>query len=381
MIRYRPLFQVDVAHDYFQSRGDVVLEAQPDADRAALTGLYSVGRFLEVVPDPKTARVMAGHKMLFRPLDSGFVVAVQVDPTAPNLRPWITFAPDLRLAFGLRLVDPGFANYTELGPDATGFYRFGNDSLNRTAGTNFLSRRVPGFDATRRYVAGEIRSELAGPTFDLFLALRDTGPTATPVAADWRRIPADTWSASVTYPTGALVLSSNQLFRALVDGPGNNFSNAAEWQPAGVLGNQYVGVADAAVAPNASASDQFGVIEITPSSGDFALLNPDGTLRTPRYVLRFLNRATRWRYIFPSPQAVGTGAEVAPEAGNNHILVTAAPRPLTRFGAGTRLQADNAATTTVSEEVLLPAPETHRVRRQNAEWYSETHLPNLTVGP
>ena len=39
MIRYRPLFAVDIAHDYFLSRGDVVLEAQADVDRAALANL------------------------------------------------------------------------------------------------------------------------------------------------------------------------------------------------------------------------------------------------------------------------------------------------------------------------------------------------------
>ena len=33
MIRYRPLFDVDIAHDYFLSRGNVVIEAQPDADQ------------------------------------------------------------------------------------------------------------------------------------------------------------------------------------------------------------------------------------------------------------------------------------------------------------------------------------------------------------
>ena len=49
----------------------------------------------------------------------------------------------------------------------------------------------------------------------------------------------------------------------------------------------------------------FGVIEIGIGAADFALLNADGTLRSPRYVLRFLNRSTRWRYIFPSAQSVG----------------------------------------------------------------------------
>jgi hypothetical protein len=458
MIRYRPLFHVDIAHDYFLSRGDVVFEAHADADRAALTGLYAVNDFLEIGPDDRTVSTLAGHKMIFKTTGSGFTVAVQLDPSAPDIRPLIPPPPDFRLTFALRLADQRFANYTELGPIAAGFYRFGNDSQNRTAGVNFLSSRVPAFSATRRYVAGEVRAQAAGATFDLFLALRDTGPAAAPVPADWRRIPPDTFSGSTTYRTGAIVLFSNQLFRALVDSPGPDLTDATQWQPVGVLGNQYATVTDtilpvsglfnldisdtalalatvrvfpsggtvpateqtfttaqgtlsqvqvdlrglapgryrveilnaAGVAvrelpcfllPRAITEKWFGVIEIGRGTTDFSLFNNDGTLRAPRYVVRFLNRATRWRYIFPLAQQVGTGAELAVEAGNNRILVTPAPRPLTRFGVGSRLQADSAATPTVSEEILLPAPEVNRIRRQNAEWFSETHVPNFIVGP
>lgn len=458
MIRYRPLFHVDIAHDYFLSRGDVVVEAQAEVDRTALTALFAVDEFLEIFPTEETESVLAGHKMLFRTSASGFTVAVRVDPSAPGDRPMVPPAAGLKLAFALRLIDPRFANYTELGPAATRFYRFGNDSQNRTADVNFLSRRVPAFAASRRYAAGEIRAQAAGPTFDLFLALRDTGPAAAPVAADWRRIPADTHNPATTYQQGAIVLSGNRLFRALINQPGTDLTVAAEWQPAGVLGNQYATSADAALpvsslfnldisdlalpqaavhvfpsgaavtareqtftagsgtlaevqidlrglapglyradildgaaavarslalylAPRAATENWFGVIDIGAGAGDFALFNPSGTLRTPRYVLRFLNRATRWRYIFPAPQVVGAGADVAPEAGNNRVLVTAAPRPLTRFGAGSRLQSDSPATAAVSEEILLPAPEVHSIRRQNSEWFSETHAANFTVGP
>jgi hypothetical protein len=458
MIRYRPLFDVDIAHDYFLSRGDVVREAQAEVDRAALSNLYSVGAFLEVFPDAVTVPVMAGHKMLFRTTATGFRVAVRLDPSANDTRPMVPPAGDFKLTFVLRRADPSFANYTELGPVTTGFYWFGNDSQNQTVGVSYLSRRAPAFVTTRRYVAGEVFAQPAGPTFDLFVALRDTGPSPTPAAADWRRIPADTFSATATYRAGAIVLSGNALFRALIDDPGTDLTNAARWQPAGVLGNQYVTVADAVLpvsslaevdisdlavpqatvrvrfpagtavateqifaaeqgtldriqldlrrltpgryrveivgisgavirefpcylAPAAGSESWFGVIEIGIGAGDFALLNADGTLRFPHYVLRFLNRATRWRYIFPSAQQPGTGAEVAVEAGQNHILVTPVARPLTRFGAGSRLQADNAATAAISEEILLPAPEANRIRRQNAEWFSETHVPNFTVGP
>lgn len=457
MIRYRPLFHVDIAHDYFLSRGDVVFEAQPDADRAALTNIHSVSQYLEVAPDEATLARMAGHRMLFRATGSGFTVAVQLDPSAPDVRPFIPPQADFAMTFSLRITDGRFPNYTELGPVTTEFYRFGNDSQNRTAGVNFLSARVPPFSPARRYAAGEARAQAAGASFDLFVALRDTGPSATPLAADWRRVPADTWSASVAYRTGAIVLFRNQTFRARVDNPGIDLTVAAEWEPLSVLGNQYVTSSDsvlpiphlfnldigdlalaratvrivvpggAAASEQTFAADQgalrqvqidmrgltsgryrvevidatgaavrqlqcflsreaaagnwFGVIEIGRGSSDFALFNADGTLRTPRYVLRFLNRATRWRYIFPSAQQAGAGAEVAIEAGDNRILVTPTPRPLTRFGVGSRLQADSSATPNVSEEILLPAPDVNSIRRQNAEWFSETHVPNLTVGP
>jgi hypothetical protein len=458
MIRYRPLFHVDIAHDYFLNRGDIVFEAHADADRAALASLYVVSDFLEIGPDDRTVSTLAGHKMIFKTTGSGFTVAVRLDPSAPDIRPLIAPLPDFKLTFSLRLADQRFANYTELGPIAAGFYRFGNDSQNHTAGVNFLSSRVPAFSATRRYVAGEVRAQAAGTTFDLFLALRDTGPAAAPVPADWRRIPSDTFSTSTTYRTGAIVLFSNRLFRALVDNPGTDLTVPTDWQPVGVLGNQYATMADGIrpvaglfnlditdlalatatvrafpsgatvaatehtfttaqgtlrqvqvdlrgltpgryrveiinaagvvvrelpcfLAPQAVAEKWFGVIEIGRGTTDFALFNNDGTLRAPRYVVRFLNRSTRWRYIFPLAQQVGTGAEVAVDAGNNRILVTPASRPLTRFGVGSRLQADSTATPTVSEEILLPAPEVNRIRRQNAEWFSETHVPNFTVGP
>lgn len=460
MIRYRPLFQVDIAHDYFLSRGDVVFEAQPEADRFALASHYSVDQFLQIVPDECTHARLAGHKMIFRATAAGFMVAVKLDASASDIRPAVPPLADFKLTFAMRVRDARFANYTELGPSNNGFYRFGNDSQNRVAEVSCLSRPVAAFDPARRYVAGEIRAQAAAPTVNLFIALRDTGPAATPVGPDWRRIPADTFDLSVTYQSGAIVLSANQVYRALVDGPGTDFTNAAEWKPLGALANQYASVADTIilvgnllnldisdsalpratirvfragnttaaweqtfvaeqgtltqvqvdlrslapglyridvlddalvivpgrslpiyVAPIARTSGWFGVIDIGLGAGDFSLFNANGTLRAPRYTLRFLNRATRWRYIFPSAQPVGAGADVAPEAGDNRVLVTAAPRPLTRFGAGSRLQADVAATPTVSEEIVLPAPETNRIRRESAEWYSETYLPNLTLGP
>ncbi len=457
MIRYRTLFEVDIVHDYFTSRGETVLEAQPDAARAALTALYSATDVVEIEPDAATLATLAGHKLLFRSTRTGFLVAAQVDGSTPA-RPVITPGDTFRLALLLRARDARFANYTELGKPSS-FYRFGNDAQNRVAGVSYLSQPIRAFDATRGYVAGDVYAQAAGATFDLFLALRDTGPTAAPVAADWRRIPLDTFSTGASYQSGAIVLAANRVYRALIDAPGTDLTNAAQWQPLMLLGNQYASAADAMragfafamldltaaalpratvrvtrsgaampaseqrfaaeqgmlgqiqvdlralpsgtyrldvldealapvpghttplfVAADARSTGAFGVIEIGLGTADYALLDGAGALRSPRYTLRFLNRATRWRYIFPTAQALGTGADVAHEGADPRVLVTAAARPLSRFGTGSRLQADVSGTP-ASEEILLPAPEVNRLRRQNAEWFSETHLPNLTVGP
>ena len=93
MISYRPLFDVDITHDYFLSRGDVVLEAQADVDRTALANLYSVGDFLDVFPDDATKAVLAGHKMLFRTTAAGFSV-VAANEVLRSLNPLTISATD-----------------------------------------------------------------------------------------------------------------------------------------------------------------------------------------------------------------------------------------------------------------------------------------------
>ncbi len=463
-IRYGVLFEAEIRHDYFLSLGSRVHEALDDAPRAAARGGYSVPAFLRVFPTAATEQALAGHRAVFKRTPGGFLVGIRLDSAAGPARPAVPPAADLRLRFALAVSDPRFFNYTALTEARDGFYAFGNGSANEAAGALFLSRPVPAFAASRAYRAGEIRAQAAGPVTDLFRAERDTGPSAAPVAADWRRIPPDTFDPAATYAAGAVVLSANRLFRALVDGPGPNLADPADWQPLGTLANQYVtaadsralrperfdldltaaalpratlrllrtgppaigemvwerleiaaagtlgsvavdlrGVApgayrltvlDAALAevagagfelyldPEAVRGGWLGVIEIEAGAGGvagMALLDGGGALRSPRYTLRFLNRATRWRYLFPAAQALGAGAEVAAEGGDPRVLVTADTRPLTRFGSGVRLRADLPATPAASEEVLLPEPEVQLIRRQNQQWFSEIHTSNLPL--
>ena len=458
MMRYVKLFDVEVLHDYFLNCGSLVHETMQDEPRVAVSRRYMAGAFLDVLPTKESEGILAGHKMIFKTTASGFLVGVKLDASAPDDRPAVPPGPELRFRFALRIKDPHFFNYTTLAESSQSFHRFSNGSANETAGGRFLSASVPAFDATRSYEAGELHTVSAPPTVNLFRAVRDTGPSASPVTTDWEQIPSDTYDSGESYTAGSIVLSANHIYRALVDSPGTDLNNAAQWEALGILANQYVTAADSialrsgrfnldlssaavsqatirihrlneittiweahfsavngslgevqidanklkpgpyqlevldtslTVIPNlgfnlyvdseAMREAWFGVIEIGVGSGDLALLDSSGVVRSPRYTIRFLNRATLWRYIFPAIQAMGSGAEVAPEGGDERILVTDQPRPLTRFGTGIRLQADDSVTPSLSEEVLLPLPEARRIRRQNTQWYSEIYMSNLQL--
>jgi hypothetical protein len=458
MTGYAILFEVEVLHDYFLNRGSLVHETLEGEQMEAVRRRYATSPFLEIFPTVPTEKQLAGHKMLFKSTAAGFLVAVQTDASTSDKRPVVPPGADFRLTFALRIRDPRFFNYTALAASSPGFYRLSNASGNAVESRLFLSAPVPAFDPTLAYEAGEVYADSSGSTVSLFRALRDTGPSAIPIVADWGRLPPDPWDPNAAYARRAVVLFAHHLYRARVDGPGNDLTDITQWEPLGILANQYVTAADSlvcqpalfnldlsgaalpratirlfrpggatavveqvhavesgnlgvvqldlrALAPGAYRLEVLdsaltavaglgfplyldsaavhegwlGVIEIAAGSGALALLDSAGTLLSPRYTLRFLNRSTRWRYIFPSAQPVGPGAEVAPEGSDNRILITAQPRPLTRFGPGVRLQADDATTTEVVEEVLLPEPETNRIRRQNAQWYSEIHVSNLLI--
>lgn len=450
-MRFGVLYEVAISHDYWLNLGAVVHEALSPERRRAVERQHNPSGYLEIVPTAATSTMLAGHGMLFKRLSTGFLVGVELDgaTTVPGRR----LEPDAVLTFALRVADPRFFNYTAgLLPR---FHRFSNDSGNEHAGQLFLSQPVSAHQATRAYTAGEIRTVAGGGITDLFQATTDTGPSPTPVAADWQRIPADTHDPTATYQQNAIVLQGNELYRALVDSPGTDLNDAAQWSNEGSLANQYatrddelrlrpqvfsVDVSAAAAtilelrvtrrgsavpawqrrfesAQNLTSlqadlrglgdgiyrldvlnsalvvqpglgfelylsnegvvGNWFGVIEIEPGAGSFALLDGGDQLRSPRFDLRFLNQASRWRYLFPRTQPVGAGAEVVVDSLDDSILVTPDPRPLTRAGDGVRLRADDATTTAVSEQILLPRPDARVVRKQNDQWFSDVHLSNF----
>lgn len=235
-MRFGVLFEVVIQHDYWVNMDAVVHDALPPPRQAAIRNRHGVARYLQVAPTPATRSILAGHGMICKAVHDGFLVGVELEGATDVPRRALDPAATLR--FSLRLTDASFPNYTA--GIAPRFYRFSNDSTNVRAGQLFLTRPVAAHQPSRRYAAGEIRAQAAGSAIDLFQAQRDTGPSATPFAADWRRIPADTHDPAVSYQQGAIVLAGNVLFEALVNSPSGDLNDPTQWTDIGVLANQYV---------------------------------------------------------------------------------------------------------------------------------------------
>ena len=456
MIRYATLFEVHLMHDYFMNRGEVVHEALSYGERENLSRRYRLSAFLDIIPTAYCQKILRGHKMIFKTTQTGFCVAAPLAHGGDGLL--VTPGADFNLSFALRVSDARFCNYTAQSGGADQIGLFSNTPGNEAEGGLYLSAPIADYDATRTYAADDVYSALSSGTRHLYRAVRDTGPAATPVGADWQRIPADTYDATIAYAAGSIVLAVNRVYRARIDNPSTNLHDSSQWELLHTLANQYVSdtnqlplkatacefdvsgasltqatlrvyrigaeaaswehtytvetgtltrialnlqslppgayhleVLDSALnAVSALGRDFYldntalrehwlGVIEIARGSGNFALLDGIDKPRGPRFQLRFRNRATRWRYYLPAIQAVGAGAEVAPEGGDARVLITPAPRPMTQNGTGVRLQNDDLSTPTVSEQVLLPEPEVNRIRRADAQWFSEIHLSNLPL--
>lgn len=234
------LFDLRLSHDFWLNFGTDRHEVLPDATQDRLRRAAPVQSYLRLRPTPETRHLMAGRGIVFKPRDTGALVGIELtDNTNQPRRPMQ--AGDV-LRFALTLRDAAFVDYTaDVLPR---FSLFSNSSGNARGGELHLSRAVAAHQAARAYLAGDLRAVQQGPVTQLFQARRDTGPSANPVAADWARVPGDTHDATHAYVAGDRVLSGDHLFQALVDGPGANLGNAAQWADLGPIANQYATQAD-----------------------------------------------------------------------------------------------------------------------------------------
>lgn len=240
VIRYATLFNVRITHAFFENMDRAPFDLLTAEQRRIIGRQRAVAAFIAIAPASETRRLLNDQRMVFKARADGFRVGVEINAAG---EPFVPISGDLNLRFALRPSDPRLASYTS--PEVVGrtFLRLGNDSGNVIATRPFLTQPVAPFSATTAYSAGDIRTVAQGATFQLHQAIRDTGPSAAPDAADWTRLFDDTHDPARVYAAGDRASSGNQVFEALVNAPGA--IGGADWQLMDTLANQFATRRDA----------------------------------------------------------------------------------------------------------------------------------------
>lgn len=128
-IKYKPLFSLKLLHQYYLNKGTIdFFDMNPAQMNKQLAG-YHVSNFLKITPSTESIIKLKNHRLVFKPVNTGFTVWVQVTETK-DTTPLITLPDSLELTFLLTLVNHTFINFTKLDANYSGkLYFFSNKRL------------------------------------------------------------------------------------------------------------------------------------------------------------------------------------------------------------------------------------------------------------
>ncbi len=134
-IQYQPLFSLNVLHSFFLNKGKDEYIAMSGDDQKQQLQKFKTTDFISIFPDSETLQMIGGYSLVFKPTSTGLSVWTKMDETTPNL-PFIIPADDLYFTFLIRLKDPLFLNYSEIGLDqADKIFYFSNRRLEGESNT------------------------------------------------------------------------------------------------------------------------------------------------------------------------------------------------------------------------------------------------------
>jgi hypothetical protein len=394
---YKKILNLDLWHDFYLG--------QPDPPEP-LPSNYDISGILTLVPTPDCLRVLRNLHWIFRPQPRGASIFAQVVEVSPDVfKTVLKIDRPFRLTFWLVVRDRYFANFTNL-PFTTNrnqIYYFSNLWGNQGQAL-FLTQPLSVYTANTEYRLGQLVSH-EGKTLE---ALRyQNAASAIPNASDWDILPSSQYVSELDLlPRQGLYRTYNiakanpgDRFRlTLVDvnqqetyalevtvsdrhTPGDDF--AINLNLAGQIPGRYrlllngTEVDKFVLFDPFAGRDALGLVEIAVNSSSvpnaFKLLQPNAgnTLIQPKtYVIRYKNRATRWRYRYEKPH--GFTADKLPDFELIDPKTYATKRPL-----GLRLRPDSLLTD--GKDNPLPAPGVALIKPETKQpsgltIYSDIHL-------
>lgn len=373
-IIYKKFLDLELWHDYYLGQPD------PPGD---LPTSYDISDLMTLVPTSDCLRVLKNLRWVFRTQNQGAVVFASVHKTTSgDFQTDVPIDQPYRLTFWLMVRDRYFANFTNLplSPTQNQIYYFSNLSDNQGHAL-FLTQPLPKYKANTEYRLGQL---VVRQSKTLEALHYKASSSTIPSTKDWETLPnsqyvSDLDRLSSQPPSRTQVIpgvNPEDTFRlTLVDVNGQETfaleSTAPSNHPPGAalsanlnFSNQISGryrltlngmqVDEFVLIDSMAVRNAFGLIEIVlnPSlvSPAFALLEINGrqTLIRPKtYVIRYKNRATRWRYRYEKPH--GFDSAKIPDFDLLDDKTYATKRPL-----GLRLQP--ATLLKDGKDHLLPMP-------------------------
>lgn len=430
-IQYRPLFSLDMLHDFYLSEdlelfdGDTKLR---DAIVPHQQKNYQLSRDLDISPTPDCSQILTDHQLVFKPTNRGFFVAAKVQQI-PVVSP-AAFSPfnpldePLCLRFKVNIKNPFFFNFTNFRIDKNAdsgqryLYYFSNRVKNAD-NKLYLSQPIPKQNLNQGYLAGDLYLSGVG----LFEALQDIPPNNN-ISNYWKQIYKGqtphfqfithldrlTLQPAVFEHTVFNGTQKHQELNILIFNVDDQFvdqQHFTAYDPANTsatlrscsvdLRKMKPGVYRLEVRKkdNTILTD-FGLTFYLDTSlyqqGPLAIIecfhNPNDNssayrwldaanqnrLRQPKYELRWKNRSTFWRYYFAKPKAVAApGSDVMIWKGGTtladpRILITVGTRPLSQVFS--RIEHFESNT---QQPNLLPNPELNTIVYENGKVYSEVN--------
>jgi hypothetical protein len=111
-IKYKPVFEVQILHDFFLNKGNQQFNAMNEMDKKRRLKVYDFSRFLQVILATETLQEIIGRKLVFRISPTGFSVWSK---TNDLYMPETEIEDNLSFTFFLIVSNPVFFNYTAIG--------------------------------------------------------------------------------------------------------------------------------------------------------------------------------------------------------------------------------------------------------------------------
>lgn len=243
-ITYKSLFSVEVWHHFLLDNGASNFESFSTKAKGERLSKYNLGQLLDIVPTTDTAKLLSGHRLVFRKNGSGFKLLALMEDGGNN-KPLVVPEEDLVLNFQLIVNDTAFFNITNIPFHPSRALFFTN--FNRTENHFPLLSAIPsGFDAS---LAATMESDgnpesfayhqgdmvVDDPENPGHLYLASTATNAAPGHPDWELVlPANEYVHNTHYSAGEVVWyidgGSAGLYEAKVDSHHVNPANVANWQ-------------------------------------------------------------------------------------------------------------------------------------------------------